>query len=153
DSQVLKARMSAVQEHLQAEQASLEALYKHLHSHPELSFHEEKTAARLAQELRELGFQVTEKVGGHGVVGIFRNGAGPTVMVRTDMDGLPVIELTKLDYASKVRVRDKNDNEVGVMHACGHDMHMTCAMGVARVLTKLKDRWQGTLMILCQPAE
>jgi hippurate hydrolase len=87
------------------------------------------------------------------VVGLFRNGEGPTIMVRTDMDALPVIELTKLDYASMVRVRDKNDNEVGVMHACGHDMHMTCAIGTARVLVKLKDRWKGTLMLVCQPAE
>jgi len=148
-----KARLAAVQERIKAEYDSLEALYKHLHSHPELSFGEAKTAVRLAQELRELGFQVTEKVGGYGVVGLFRNGEGPTIMVRTDMDALPVIELTKLDYASKVRVRDKSDNEVGVMHACGHDMHMTCWVGVARVLVKLKDRWKGTLLFLGQPAE
>ena len=91
-----------------------------------MSLHEARTAARLARELKELGFEVTENVGGHGVVGVLKNGDGPTVLVRTDMDALPVIEQTGLPYASKVRMRDKNENEVGVMHACGHDMHMTC---------------------------
>jgi hippurate hydrolase len=108
-----------------AEYDSLEALYKHLHGNPELSLREVKTAARLARELKDLGFEVTEKVGGPGVVGVLRNGKGPTVMVRTDMDALPVVEQTDLPYASKVRTRDKNDREVGVMHACGHDMHKT----------------------------
>jgi hippurate hydrolase len=133
--------------------ASLDALYKHLHSHPELSLHELQTAARLARELRELGFEVTEKVGGTGIVGVFRNGSGPTVLVRTDMDALPVIEQTGLPYASTLRFRDKDGKEVGIMHACGHDMHMTCWVGTARVLTKLKDRWQGTLVFIGQPAE
>jgi amidohydrolase len=136
-----------------AENDSLVALYKHLHANPELSLHEVKTAARLARELREIGFEVTEKVGGTGVVGVLRNGKGPTVLVRTDMDALPVIEQTGLDYASKVRTRDKNDREVGVMHACGHDIHMSCCVGTARVLAKLKDRWQGTLVFIGQPAE
>ncbi len=128
-------------------------LYKHFHTHPELSLHEEQTAARLAAELKALGFTVTEKVGGYGVVGVLKNGPGPTVLVRTDMDALPVTERTGLPYASKVRVRDKNGNDVGVMHACGHDMHMTCWLGTARVLTGLKDRWSGTLVFIGQPAE
>lgn len=131
----------------------LEALYKHLHAHPELSFQEEQTAARLAKEMREIGFTVTEKVGGHGIVCVLKNGDGPTVMVRTDMDALPVIEKTGVDYASKVRVRDAQGNEVGVMHACGHDMHMTCWVGTARTLVSLKDRWHGTLVFIGQPAE
>jgi hippurate hydrolase len=107
----------------------------------------------MASELTKLGFTVTENVGGHGVVGVFKNGAGPTVLVRTDMDALPVVEATGVPYASKVRVRDKQDNEVGVMHACGHDIHMTCWVGTARVLTALKADWKGTLLFIAQPAE
>ncbi len=132
---------------------SLVALYKHLHANPELSYQEAKTAARLAAELRELGFAVTEKVGGHGVVGVLQNGRGPTVLVRADMDALPVVERTGLPYASKVRTRDRHGNDVGVMHACGHDAHMACLIGAARVLVKLKERWQGTLVCIAQPAE
>jgi hippurate hydrolase len=149
----LAQRAAEVRKLVDAEYPSLEALYKHLHSHPELSLHEATTAARLAHELKELGFEVTQKVGGTGVVGVLRNGPGPTVLVRTDMDALPVIEQTGLPYASKVHVRDKNDLDVGVMHACGHDMHMTCWVGTARVLSKLKDRWRGTLVFIGQPAE
>jgi hippurate hydrolase len=148
-----KERVAAVQQRLGEQYDKLEALYKHLHANPELSLHEVQTAARLAKELRELGFEVTEKVGGTGVVGVLKNGPGPTVLVRTDMDALPVIEKTNLPYASKVRVRDKNDNEVGVMHACGHDMHMTVWTGTARVLAGMKDRWSGTLIFIGQPAE
>jgi hippurate hydrolase len=131
----------------------LEALYKHLHSHPELSLREVQTAARLAKELREIGFEVTEKVGGTGIVGVLRNGAGPTIMVRTDMDALPVLEQTGLPYASRVSVRGADGLETGVMHACGHDMHMTCWVGTARVLAALKDKWKGTLVFIGQPAE
>jgi hippurate hydrolase len=131
----------------------LEQLYKHLHANPELSYQEEKTSARLAQELRKLGFSVTERVGGYGVVGVLKNGPGPTVMVRADMDALPVVERTGLPYASKVRVKDAEGREIGVMHACGHDMHMACWVGTARVLTELKDRWSGTLVFIGQPAE
>jgi hippurate hydrolase len=152
-SAAIRDRVDAVNKQIAAEYESLEKLYKHLHSNPELSYGELKTAARLAKELREIGFTVTEKVGGHGVVGILKNGDGPIVLVRTDMDALPVTEQTGLPYASKVRVRDKNDNEVGVMHACGHDMHMTCWVGTARTLAKLKDRWSGTLVFIGQPAE
>ena len=127
-----------VLEKLESEVKSLDALYKFIHSHPELSFEEEKTAARLAKELKSLGFEVTTNIGGHGIVGVLKNGEGPTVMIRTDMDALPIIENTGLPYASKVRTRDKEGNEVGVMHACGHDMHMTCWVGTARVLAGLK---------------
>jgi hippurate hydrolase len=136
-----------------AEYESLETLYKHLHAHPELALHEEKTAARLAGELKKAGFTVTEKVGGFGVVGVLRNGKGPTVLIRTEMDGLPVTEKTGLPYASKVRARTRDGLEVGVMHACGHDINMTCWVGTARVLAALKDRWRGTLLFIAQPAE
>ncbi len=112
-----------------------------------------RTSARLARELTQLGFKVTPKFGGTGVVGVFHNGKGPTVLVRTDMDALPVTEKTGLSYASKVRVRDRNGNEVGVMHACGHDMHMACWVGTARALVALKERWKGTLVFIGQPAE
>ncbi len=149
----VKGRVAEVAKRIAAEQPSLEALYKHLHANPELSLSEARTAARLARELRKLGFTVTEKFGGHGVVGVLKNGKGPTVLVRTDMDALPIVERTGVPYASKVRVRDKSDQEVGVMHACGHDMHMTCWTGTARVLSSLKDHWQGTLVFIAQPAE
>jgi hippurate hydrolase len=151
--QLVAGRVAAVKEKLAGDLDRLEEFYKQLHAHPELSLHEEKSAARLATELRMLGFEVTEKVGGHGVVAVLKNGAGPTVLVRTDMDALPVTEKTGLPYASKVRTRDKLGNEVGVMHACGHDMHMTCWVGTARVLAALKDRWRGTLVFIGQPAE
>ncbi|MCI0380774.1 MAG: amidohydrolase [Gemmataceae bacterium] len=142
-----------VREKIDAEIESLQALYQHLHANPELAFEEFKTSARMAKELTALGFQVTGNIGGLGVVGVLKNGAGPTILVRTDMDALPVTEKTGLPYASKLRTRDKEGNDVGVMHACGHDMHMTCWVGAARVLTQLKDRWQGTLVFIAQPAE
>jgi hippurate hydrolase len=138
---------------LEGELGSLVELYKDLHQNPELSFAEVRTAARMAQELRRLNFAVTEKVGGHGVVGVLRNGSGPTIMIRTDLDALPVVEQTGLPYASQVRVRDGDGQEVGVMHACGHDIHMTCWVGTARMLVALKDRWRGTLVFIGQPAE
>jgi len=138
---------------LAAESANLQAFYKNLHAHPELSYQEEQTAARLAKEMKALGFEVTTGVGGHGVVAVLKNGNGPTVLVRTDMDALPVTEATGLPYASKVRARDRYGKEVGVMHACGHDMHMTCWVGTARVLAGMKDRWHGTLVFIGQPAE
>jgi hippurate hydrolase len=153
DGEKLKECRAEVEKRVTAEFGSLEALYKALHTHPELSLQEERTSARLAKEMRDIGFEVTEKVGGYGLVGVLKNGKGPTVLVRTDMDALPVTEATGLPYASKERVRDKNGNEVGVMHACGHDMHMTCWIGTARVLASLKDRWSGTLVFIGQPAE
>lgn len=135
------------------EYASLFDLYKHLHTHPELSFHEEQTAARVAGELRAAGYEVASGVGGHGVVAVLRNGAGPTVLVRADLDALPVKEQTGLPYASTVTTKDDGGREVSVMHACGHDMHMTVMIGTARMLKALRDRWQGTLVLIGQPAE
>lgn len=149
----LQVRVAAVQARIAAEYPSLEALYRAIHSHPELSLQEEKTAARLAQACRELGCEVTEKVGGHGIVALLKNGPGPTVMVRTELDALPVVEQTGLPYASTVWTRDRDGKEVGVMHACGHDAHMACLVGVGRVLASMKERWHGTLMLVGQPAE
>jgi len=131
----------------------LDALYIDLHQTPELSLHEEKTAAKMADRLRRLGFEVTERVGGFGVVGILRNGKGPTVMLRTDLDALPVEEKTGLSYASKVTAADDSGATVSVMHACGHDVHMTSWIGAATLLSKAKDKWRGTLMMVGQPAE
>jgi hippurate hydrolase len=152
-SKAWSARINLIRNHIASEAARLEKLYKFLHVHPELSFQEEQTAGAMAKEMTRLGFDVTPKVAGHGVVAVLKNGPGPTVLVRTDMDALPVTETTALPYASKVRVRDKEGRDVGVMHACGHDMHMTCWVGVARVLTALKNQWQGTLVMIAQPAE
>lgn len=148
-----KPLVALVEKRIDAEAESLLALYKHIHAYPELAFQEEKTAARLAKELRTAGFTVTEKVGVTGVVGVFRNGDGPTIMVRADMDALPIVEDTGLPYASKLRTRDKDGLDVGIMHACGHDMNVTCLVGVARVMTSIKDRWKGTLILIGQPAE
>jgi hippurate hydrolase len=128
-------------------------LYEQLHANPELSLREKRTSARIAEELSRLGFAVTQRVGGYGVVGVLRNGAGPVVLVRTDMDALPVTEGTGLPYASTVRARDEQGREVGVMHACGHDAHMTVLLGSARVLAAVRDRWHGTLVMIGQPAE
>ena len=132
---------------------SLIQLYRHLHQTPELSLHEEKTSQRMAQELKDVGAEVHTLSGSFGVVGLLKNGPGPTVMVRCDMDALPVVEETQLVYASKVRVKDDKGSETGVMHACGHDIHMTNLVGVARYLAQHKDQWSGTAMFVCQPAE
>lgn len=131
----------------------LERLYKELHSHPELSQEESATAGRLAKELSGTNFEITHDFGGFGLVAVLRNGPGPTVLVRTEMDALPVTEQTGLPYASKVRGRNRDGCEVGVMHACGHDIHMTCWVGTARMLASMKDRWHGTLVFIAQPAE
>jgi amidohydrolase len=128
-------------------------LYRHLHQTPELSMHEDVTSQHMAKELKDLGAEVHTGVGGYGVVGLLKNGNGPTVMVRCDMDALPVIEETQLVYASKVRVKDDKGQETGVMHACGHDIHMTNLVGVGRYLAQHKDQWRGTVMLICQPAE
>ncbi|MEO8495448.1 MAG: amidohydrolase [Planctomycetota bacterium] len=133
--------------------ASLVDLYRHFHTHPELSFQEEQTGERLASELEDASVEVTKHVGGFGVVGLLRNGDGPTVMLRTDLDALPVVEQTNLVYASTVKVKETDGTEVGVMHACGHDVHITNLVGVARYLAANKDRWQGTVMFIGQPAE
>ncbi len=132
---------------------SLTDLYEHLHRNPELSFYEEETAARLVSELRKLDFDVTPEVGGHGFVAVLKNGAGPTVMIRTDLDALPVVEKTGRPYASDTRTNDDQGNDVGVMHACAHDIHMTSFVGTARVLSQLKADWSGTLVMIGQPAE
>ncbi|WP_404393844.1 M20 family metallopeptidase [Pseudoalteromonas phenolica] len=131
----------------------LNQLYLHLHQNPELSYQEEQTGKRLAKELKQLGFEVTSNVGGYGVVGLYKNGNGPTVMIRADTDGLPIVEQTGKPYASKVKVLDKHNNQVGVMHGCAHDIHMTSMIGTAEQLMKHKDQWQGTLMMVAQPAE
>jgi hippurate hydrolase len=138
---------------IQAQLPALLELYRHLHSHPELSFQEVATARRIADELRQAGAVVTTGVGKLGVVGLLRNGEGPVVLVRTDLDALPVTEATGLPYASKVVVQDDAGNSTGVMHACGHDIHMTCLVGVARWLAQHKDRWAGTVILIGQPAE
>lgn len=132
---------------------NLEKLYLHLHQHPELSYHEEATGQRMAKELSSLGFEVTDSYGGHGVVGILRNGDGPTVMIRADTDGLPIIEQTGKPYASTVTTIDADNKTVGVMHGCGHDIHMTSFIGTAEQLVKHKSDWNGTLMMVAQPAE
>jgi hippurate hydrolase len=132
---------------------SLMAIYKDLHANPELSFMEVRSAGILAAEARKLGYKVTEKVGGTGVVAVMENGPGPVVMVRADMDGLPVTEQTGLPGASKIRVTTKEGVETGVMHACGHDTHMTAWIGVARLMAANKAKWSGTLVMIGQPAE
>lgn len=138
---------------IQVEVNSLKALYMALHQHPELSLHEKETSARIANELVAAGFKVTTGIGGYGVVGVLQNGTGPVVLVRTDMDALPVTEQTGLPYASRVRTRDDQGHEVGVMHACGHDMHMAMFIGTARALGRLKHRWSGTAVFVGQPSE
>jgi len=142
-----------VETQIESVSTQLETLYKHFHAQPELSLHEEKTAARLGDEMEALGFKVTRHVGGQGIVATLSNGNGPTVLVRTDLDALPVAEQGDVPYASKVTTTDDKGNTVGVMHACGHDMHMTVFVGTARVLSSLKDQWHGTLVMIGQPAE
>jgi hippurate hydrolase len=131
----------------------LEALYKDIHSHPELSMQEERTAGLAAERLNAAGFDVTAGVGGTGVVGLLKNGDGPTVMMRADMDALPVKEATGLPYASTVTATDPDGNETPVMHACGHDIHVTWLAGATALLAKATDAWDGTLMAVFQPAE
>ncbi|MGF1462968.1 MAG: amidohydrolase [Maricaulaceae bacterium] len=132
---------------------SLEALFKHFHANPELSHREYETAKRLAQEIEAFGYTVTTGVGGTGVVAVMENGAGPTVLLRADMDGLPVPEKSGLDYASTARQKDIDGIVKPVMHACGHDVHMTALVGAARQLAQRKDQWSGTLVLIGQPAE
>ncbi len=147
------ALRESVASRVDAEYAALDALYRDLHAHPELSLMEERTAGVIAGELRRAGFEVTEKVGGFGVVGVLRNGAGLTLMLRTDLDGLPVEEETGLPYASRKRMKDLAGREVPTMHACGHDLHMTVFSGTARLLATLREHWSGTLVMIGQPAE
>src|ERR1035441_123989 len=139
---------------------SLIAIYRDLHAHPELSHHEERTSALLAGELRKAGYTVTEHLGkfsdgspAFGIVAVMKNGSGPTVLVRTELDALPVEEKTGAPFASTVRAKNAAGQEVGVMHACGHDLHMMSLLGTAQALARSKDRWSGTLMLVGQPAE
>jgi hippurate hydrolase len=143
---------AAIEKSVEADYPKLDALYKDIHAHPEIAFQEVKTAAKLATEMRALGFEVTEKVGKTGLVAIYKNGDGPTIMVRTELDALPMEEKTGLAYAS----HDKttwNGRETFVAHSCGHDIHMASWVGTAKTLVGLKDQWQGTLMFIAQPAE
>ncbi len=143
-----------------SETPSLLETYKDIHSHPELSHFEARTSHLLADALREAGYTVTERVGkypdgsqAYGVVGILKNGAGPTLMIRADMDALPIVEETGVPYASHVTTKNKDGQTVGVMHACGHDVHTTVLIGTARAMAKMKSQWHGTLMLVGQPSE
>ncbi len=133
--------------------ADLVTIYKDIHTHPELSLEEARTARLVAAALRDAGYEVTEKIGGHGVVGLLRNGPGPTVLIRGDMDALPIIEETGLPWASQIRVERDDGAHVGVMHACGHDIHTTTLIGTARILAAHKNLWSGTAFLIAQPAE
>lgn len=143
----------AVDDRIAADMPSLMALYRDLHAHPELSLQETATAAKLVALIRPLGFTITEGVGGTGVVAVMKNGPGPTLLIRADMDGLPVVEKTGLSFASKVKAVTRDGVESGVMHACGHDTHMAAWIGTARALAAMKAQWSGTLVMILQPAE
>src|SRR5713101_3816236 len=147
------AQSAAVPKEVQTVYPEAHALYVDLHQHPELSSHETQTAAKLASGLRSLGYEVTEHVGGTGIVAILKNGPGPTVMLRTELDALPVEEKTGLSYASKVRTKDDAGHDVAVMHACGHDLHMAAIVGTAAIMAHSRNTWHGTLFLIGQPAE
>ena len=147
------AQADELRDDIAADMDSLMAIYRDLHAHPELSFQEVQTAAKLATEARKLGFDVTEKVGRTGVVAVMKNGPGPVLMLRADMDALPVVEQTGLPFASTVKATTKDGIETGVMHACGHDTHMTGWVSTARQMAARKDQWSGTLVMILQPAE
>lgn len=149
----LPARADALKEATAKDLPYVVALYQQLHAYPELSFQEVQSAKRMAVELKKAGFAVTQHVGKHGVVAVMKNGAGPTVLVRADMDALPVTEETGLPYASKVMATLPNGQKTGVMHACAHDIHMANLIGTARRLSAMKDQWRGTLILIGQPAE
>jgi len=152
-AEALEERDRAVNRWLDHHLDELVATYESFHAHPELSLEEEQTAARVAEQLAHAGFRVTTGVGGHGVVGVLENGKGPTLLVRGDMDGLPVTEETGLPYASRIEVRQDDGTLTGVMHACGHDVHVTNLIGTARLLADLRNLWSGTLVAIAQPAE
>src|SRR5271168_3479099 len=143
---------AAIDKSIEGDYPKLDALYKDIHAHPEVAFQEVETAARLAAEMRALGFEVTEKIGKTGLVAIYKNGEGPTILVRTELDALPMEEKTGLPYASHDKT-DWNGQETFVDHSCGHDIHMASWVGTAKTLIGLKDRWHGTLMFIAQPAE
>jgi len=143
---------ASIETSVEADYPKWDALYKDLHAHPEVAFQEVKTAAKLAAEMRALGFEVTEKIGKTGLVAIYKNGEGPTIMVRTELDALPMEEKTGLSYASRDKT-EWNGQETFVDHSCGHDIHMASWVGAAKTLLGLKDKWRGTLMFIAQPAE
>ncbi|WP_437227905.1 amidohydrolase [Planctomicrobium sp. SH661] len=142
-----------IEQWIEGELPSIAKLYVDLHRHPELSLQEKETSEKLAAEFRAAGFEVTTGVGGYGVVGLLKNGEGPCVMLRCDMDALPVKEETGLEYASQVQVPTADGSTTGVMHACGHDLHMAMLVGAARYLASHRDQWHGTLLLIGQPAE
>ncbi|MEM6331451.1 MAG: M20/M25/M40 family metallo-hydrolase, partial [Planctomycetota bacterium] len=144
---------STPDEWLDAELPAIVDFYKDLHASPELSLAEHETAAKLADAWEAAGFEVTRGVGGTGVVAVMENGDGPTLLLRTDMDALPVVEATGLSYASEVKTKDRRGATVGVMHACGHDVHMANTIGATRCLAAHRDLWRGTLVVIGQPAE
>jgi len=144
---------SPLQDAVEADYPYLDALFKYFHANPELSLREFKTSDRLAQELEALGFDMTRNIGETGLVGTMKNGDGPVLLIRADMDGLPVQEKTGLEYASNVHQINREGVEMPVMHACGHDTHITSLVGVARRMVEMKDQWRGTLLLLGQPAE
>ncbi len=152
-AQTTKEPESPLAKEADAVYPKIEPLYIDIHEHPELSGHEVQTAAKMAARLRALGYDVTEHVGGTGVVALMRNGAGPTVMLRTELDALPVHEKTGLPYASTVRTKDDSGADVWVAHACGHDAHMASLIGTATIMAQTKSEWHGTLMLIAQPAE
>ena len=147
-----KPVQDTVSDYLEDDIDYLLKFYKHRHQNPEISLMEKETSKDLADELRNVGFEVTENFGGYGVVGILKNGKGPTILYRTDTDALPMVEKTNLDYASNLTT-ELNGSEVGMMHSCGHDMHMTSWVGTARAMANMKDKWKGILMLIGQPAE
>lgn len=157
----IHAQQSSINSSIDKEYPSLDSLYEYLHSHPELSYNEANTSQRIAEELRKSGYEVTEKVGkfanpsrtSYGLVATMKNGEGLTVLVRTELDALPVEEKTGLPYASKVKTKNDAGEEVSVMHACGHDIHMTVFVGMARMLASIRDQWKGTLVLIGQPSE
>ena len=149
-----QANRSAISaEQVAAIYPGVESLYIDLHKSPELAFHEQQTAAKLAERVKALGYEVTTGVGGTGIVAIMKNGPGPTVMMRTELDALPVLEKTGLPFASTVTTKNPAGETVPVMHACGHDLHMSAWFGTAELMAKNKDKWHGTLMMVGQPAE
>ena len=147
------AAAAALKDAIAADMPQLMTMYRDFHANPELSMQEVRTPAKAAAEMRKLGFQVTEKVGKTGLVAVMKNGPGPTLLLRADMDALPVVEQTGLPFASKITVKTAAGVETGVMHACGHDTHITSWLGTARRLAAMKDQWSGTLMMVLQPGE
>ncbi len=148
----LSGTINTIEDYIASDLDYLVAFYKDIHQHPEISLQEERTAGILAGELKKVGYEVTEGVGGFGIVGMLNNGDGPLILYRTDMDALPMYEKTGLDYQSQEMIM-YNGAEVGTMHSCGHDMHMATWLGTARAMASVKDQWSGTLMLIGQPAE